>query len=171
MSCKIVGYCDGACKGNPGKGGWGCFYETNDFPGKWCFYGGAISTTNNEMELTAMKVLLENIYKHLAGEKRVVEVTIFSDSSYVLKGIVKNGEGNLAGLYPNGWIEGWTKNGWKTSSGTQVKNEALWKDIAYLVGMNLAEGRSLRFEWVKGHSGNEGNEFADELSNEWIRKN
>lgn len=177
MPVEIHGYCDGACKKNPGIGGWGCFYSISSTPYmKWCFSGGKDETTNNEMELSAMKKLLKEMdvtcstIENLGNEGGESVLKIHSDSNYVLKGIVHDGQGILSSslLHPSsqmGWIRGWKRNGWKTSAGTGVKNVELWKDIELLIELHLSKGRVLEFIWVKGHSGNDGNELADTLAN------
>lgn len=123
-------YTDGSCLGNPGPGGWACVFESGE---KLC--GGDSDTTNNRMELTAVIRALEK-NKH---------VTIVTDSKYVKDGIEK-------------WIHGWKKKDWKTSSGTPVKNQDLWKCLDKLLAFNTG------WEWVKGHSGDPGNEKADTLA-------
>ena len=134
-------YTDGACKGNPGIGGWGVFIqkenEQNDL------YGFDAKTTNNKMELKAVIEGLKIIHPK-------TNVTIITDSQYVKNGI-------------NQWIFNWKKNGWKTAAKKPVKNMDLWKELD-----DLVENRSVFWEWVKGHSGNPGNDRADQLANKGI---
>ena len=131
-------YTDGACRGNPGAGGWGVYllYKNE----KKEFYGGKLNTTNNQMELTAaiegLKVL-----------KEPCKVKLYTDSKYVMDGI-------------NGWIANWKKNNWKTASKKDVKNKDLWIELDAETCKHEIE-----WVWVKGHSGNIGNEKADVLAN------
>tara|TARA_B100001248_G_scaffold223155_1_gene179852 strand:+ start:24 stop:488 length:465 start_codon:yes stop_codon:yes gene_type:complete len=138
---KIKMYTDGACKGNPGIGGWGVYVlGKND---ETDLNGFDINTTNNKMELTA-------VIEGLKILKNKSEVTIVTDSQYVKNGI-------------NQWIYKWKKNGWKTASKKPVKNKDLWKELDYLVREHIID-----WEWVRGHSGNPGNERADLLANKGI---
>ena len=131
-------YTDGACRGNPGAGGWGVYllYKNE----KKEFYGGKLNTTNNQMELTAaiegLKVL-----------KEPCKVKLYTDSKYVMDGI-------------NNWIANWKKNNWKTASKKDVKNKDLWIELDAETCKHEIE-----WIWVKGHSGNIGNEKADALAN------
>ena len=131
-------YTDGACRGNPGAGGWGVYllYKNE----KKEFYGGKLNTTNNQMELTAaiegLKVL-----------KEPCKVKLYTDSKYVMDGI-------------NSWIANWKKNNWKTASKKDVKNKDLWSELDAETCKHEIE-----WIWVKGHSGNIGNEKADALAN------
>jgi ribonuclease HI len=130
-------YCDGACSGNPGPGGWGVFLI---YSGKEVdIYGHSADTTNNKMELQAAIVACKLIAN---GE----EAKIYLDSDYVRKGITE-------------WIIGWKKKGWKTAKNEPVKNVDLWKELDELV-----KGKKIQWEWVKGHSGNSGNDRADKLA-------
>ena len=134
-------YTDGACKGNPGIGGWGVYVlREND---EIDLNGFDINTTNNKMELTA-------VIEGLKTLQNKSEVTIVTDSQYVKNGI-------------NQWIHKWKKNGWKTASKKPVKNKDLWKQLDYLVGEHMCN-----WEWVRGHSGDPGNERADLLANKGI---
>lgn len=136
---SFVIYADGACKGNPGTGGWGYRVEEGGALVEES-HGGEAETTNNRMELMAVIQSLANLP---AGSK----VRVCSDSQYVIKGIKE-------------WIHGWKKNGWRTADKKPVKNDALWK--------TLDAQRSkfdITWEWVKGHAGHPGNERADELAN------
>ncbi len=132
---------DGACKGNPGPGGWGVFMRWGDRTKEMC--GGEVSTTNNRMELTA-------VIEALRAIKRPVPMTIFLDSQYVRNGIEK-------------WMDGWKKKGWRTASGSAVKNVDLWQALDDLIARH-----NIEWEWVKGHAGIEGNEKADELANRGV---
>ena len=134
-------YTDGACKGNPGIGGWGVYVlRKND---ETDLNGLDLNTTNNKMELTA-------VIEGLKTLQNKSEVTIVTDSQYVKNGI-------------NQWIHKWKKNGWKTASKKPVKNKDLWKQLDYLVGEHMCN-----WEWVRGHSGDPGNERADLLANKGI---
>ena len=134
-------YTDGACKGNPGIGGWGVFikYRYNEDN----LSGFELDTTNNKMELMAVIEGLKTIPPNS-------EVTVFTDSQYVKNGISQ-------------WIINWKRNGWKTASKKPVKNKDLWQRLDILVKKNKVD-----WKWVKGHSGNPGNERADQLANKGI---
>ena len=138
MNDTVIIYTDGACRGNPGPGGWGAIltYKGNTKE----FYGGERETTNNRMELLAVINALEALTKPCS-------VQINSDSKYVLQGITE-------------WMDNWKKRGWKTASKSPVKNEDLWRrlDVARLP-------HNVKWVWVKGHSGDTGNERADQLAN------
>lgn len=138
---EVTIYCDGACKGNPGPGGWGAVLECKGATKE--IFGGEKNTTNNQMELTAAI----NAFKALI---KPCDVTLYTDSNYVIKGISE-------------WRAGWKKKGWKTASGAPVKNVELWKELDLLV-----QQHSVSWNWVKGHSGNPGNERADQLANKGI---
>jgi ribonuclease HI len=131
-------YTDGACKGNPGPGGWGALiiYATEEKE----IYGGENLTTNNRMELKAVIMALGEIN---SGR----DITIFTDSSYVQKGISE-------------WIFKWKQNGWRSSNRKPVKNKDLWVDLD-----DISSKFTIKWEWVKGHSGDPGNERADYLAN------
>jgi len=137
---EIVIYTDGACKGNPGPGGWGALLRSG--PSQKEIYGGELGTTNNRMELMAVIQALEAL-------KRPCAVTLFLDSQYVLKGITE-------------WLPGWKAKGWKTASKQPVKNVELWKRLDDLVANG---GHKIDWRWVRGHNGDAGNERADELAN------
>ncbi|WP_096085860.1 ribonuclease HI [Agaribacterium haliotis] len=138
---KIEIYTDGACKGNPGPGGWGAVLQYNGHQKE--LWGGEFDTTNNRMELMAAIRALEAL-----TEACVVDLT--TDSNYVKDGI-------------NSWIANWKRNGWKTSAKKEVKNKDLW------VALDAAcEKHELRWHWVKGHSGHPQNELADALANRGI---
>lgn len=165
-------YCaftDGACKGNPGKGGWGwlefVFNEKLEPKGliiSGC--GGCLNTTNNRMEITAV---LEYLKELPIGRKTV----IYSDSQYVLKSLVKDGIcGSLVLKNPkNINYTGWMK-GWKQSSFSNVKNSDLWKNLDEILYHHLSNGTLLEFRYVKGHSESKGNNLADRLANEGVLK-
>ena len=137
-------YTDGACKGNPGPGGWGVAIIISE---KIVYLKGFNSkTTNNIMELTAVIEALKTI-------NLKTTIKIYTDSKYVKLGITE-------------WILNWKKNGWKTSSKKDVKNKILWIELDKLVNKN-----KIKWEWVKGHSGNKFNEKVDELANEAISEN
>lgn len=131
-------YTDGACKGNPGCGGWGAWLSTDDFELELC--GGELETTNNRMELTAA-------VEALSALTRRCSVVLYTDSAYVRNGITS-------------WIKGWKQKGWKTADGKPVKNKDLWTALDQLASVHTVEWR-----WVKGHSGDPGNEKADALAN------
>ena len=140
---EVIIYTDGACKGNPGPGGWGVLMMSGDSRRELC--GGERDTTNNRMELTAA-------IEALRALKRRCRVRLFTDSSYVKQGIET-------------WIHGWKKNGWKTSDKKPVKNADLWQILD-----TVAAQQDVEWRWIKGHSGDPGNERADTLSNEGIPK-
>jgi ribonuclease HI len=141
MTETVEIYTDGACKGNPGRGGWGAVLRWGDQEKQ--LYGGAAHTTNNRMELQA-------VIEALRALKRPVAVRIHTDSQYVKNGITQ-------------WIRGWKRNGWLTSNKEPVKNAELWRQLDELVGMHQIEWR-----WVKGHAGDPGNELADALANKGV---
>ena len=131
-------YTDGACKGNPGPGGWGAWLAWDGHEKELC--GGESSTTNNRMELTA-------VIEALGALKRTCEVTIHTDSQYVRKGITE-------------WIHGWKQRGWLTADRKPVKNADLWRRLD-----SMASVHHIDWRWVKGHAGDPGNERADALAN------
>jgi len=134
----VVIYADGACKGNPGPGGWGAWLS---FDGKEKeIYGGEPLTTNNRMELTA-------VIRSLEALKRKCSVKVYTDSVYVQKGITE-------------WIHGWKARNWCTSDKKPVKNDDLWKQLD-----ELSQQHQVQWFWVKGHAGDAGNERADALAN------
>lgn len=131
-------YCDGACRGNPGPGGWGALLRSKGHEKR--LHGGELETTNNRMELTAA---LEGL-RALTKPCRVV---IWTDSEYVKKGMTE-------------WMSGWKKRGWKNAAKQPVKNADLWKLLD-----EEAARHDVDWRWVKGHAGHEGNEIADQLAN------
>ena len=138
---KIKIYTDGACSGNPGKGGWGALIQENDNEKK--LSGSELNTTNNRMELTAVIKALEHY-----DEAREIEV--FTDSKYVMQGITE-------------WIKNWKNNHWKTSQKKDVKNKDLW------VLLDIVSAKhDIKWSWVKGHAGDYGNEIADKLATQAI---
>ena len=138
---EVTIYADGACKGNPGKGGWGALLQYGEHSRE--LFGGTAETTNNRMELTAAIEALNAL-------KKPCMVELFTDSQYVMKGIME-------------WMPNWKKNGWKTSDRKPVKNADLWQllDVA-------AQRHVVRWHWVKGHNGHPGNERADALANQGV---
>lgn len=138
---RVTVYTDGACRGNPGPGGWGVLLLAGE--NKRELYGAEPLTTNNRMELTAAIKALEAL-------KRKCEVSIYTDSEYVRKGITE-------------WLQAWKDRGWKTAAKKPVKNMDLWRALDALTSEHQVE-----WHWVKGHSGEPGNERADELANRGI---
>ncbi len=134
-------YTDGACKGNPGPGGWGAVLEFDGQERE--IYGGEPATTNNRMELTA-------VIEALSALKRPCRIVLHTDSQYVHKGITE-------------WIGGWKARGWKTAAKEPVKNVDLWKRLDEAI-----RSHHIRWVWVKGHSGHDGNERADALANKGV---
>lgn len=131
-------YTDGACRGNPGPGGWGALLRYGDREHE--LHGGEAETTNNRMELTAAIRALEIL-------KRPCDVVLHTDSQYVRQGITE-------------WMVNWKKRGWMTAARKPVKNADLWREL------DVAQSRhNVQWRWVKGHSGNPGNERADALAN------
>ena len=137
-------FTDGACKGNPGVGGWGSVLVYKDSVKE--ISGHTSNTTNNIMELTAVIKALESL-------KEQCHVMLTTDSNYVKDGITD-------------WIKTWKLNGWKTANKKAVKNQELWKKLE-----SLSEKHIVEWRWVKGHSGHPGNEHADKLANEAIEEN
>jgi ribonuclease HI len=141
MSDEVVIYTDGACKGNPGRGGWGAWLRSDGRERE--LWGGEALTTNNRMELTA-------VIEALAALKRPCRVRVYTDSQYVRQGITT-------------WIHGWKLRGWKTADKKPVKNEDLWRRLD-----DVARQHTVHWEWVKGHAGDPGNERADALANRGV---
>ena len=140
---QIVVYTDGACKGNPGPGGWGVLLQMGSIEKELC--GGELQTTNNRMELMA-------VIQALTALKKDCHVKLFLDSEYVRKGITE-------------WIHNWKARGWRTAAKKEVKNEDLWRQLDALV---LQGGHQIDWCWVKGHAGDPGNERADALANRGV---
>lgn len=143
---KITIYTDGACKGNPGPGGWGAILRSAGHTEKE-LYGGEVLTTNNRMEMTA-------VIEALSALKRPCNITLYIDSKYVLQGITE-------------WLPGWKAKGWKTAAKQPVKNVDLWQKLDALVNTG---GHTIEWCWVKGHAGDPGNERADLLANRGVSK-
>jgi ribonuclease HI len=138
MSQEIIEiYTDGACSGNPGKGGWGAILLYKEHQKE--ISGCLAQTTNNQMELMAVIEALKIV-------KKTIEIIIYTDSIYVKDGITK-------------WIFNWKKNGWRTANKKPVKNLELWQELDL-----LAANHQITWKWVKGHSGNKYNEVADQLA-------
>ena len=141
MNAVVTIYTDGACKGNPGPGGWGALMISGAAQKELC--GGESSTTNNRMELTA-------VIEALNALNRACKVALYTDSKYVMDGL-------------NQWMPNWKKRGWKTADKKPVKNQDLWQALDVAVSRHEIE-----WHWVKGHAGHPGHERADELANEGI---
>ena len=141
----VVIYTDGACKGNPGPGGWGALLSTGAT--KKELFGGELGTTNNRMEMTA-------VIEALAALKRPCHITLYLDSEYVRKGITE-------------WIHGWKARGWRTAAKAPVKNVDLWQKLDAMVS---SSGHQIDWRWVKGHAGDPGNERADALANKGVER-
>ncbi|WP_293391896.1 ribonuclease HI [Nevskia sp.] len=137
----VIAYTDGACRGNPGPGGWGVSLQYGEHLKELC--GGEAPTTNNRMELMAAISALESL-------REACTVTLHTDSKYVLQGLTE-------------WLPSWKKRGWKTADKKPVKNQDLWQrlDVA-------AARHQIDWRWVKGHSGDPGNENADRLANKGL---
>lgn len=141
MSEPVVIYTDGACKGNPGPGGWGAWMRWGAHEKE--LFGGEPATTNNRMELTA-------VIEALSSLKRPTTVAIYTDSEYVKNGITS-------------WIRNWKARGWRTADNKPVKNIELWQRLDALVAQH-----KVAWHWVRGHAGDPGNERADELANRGV---
>lgn len=138
---QVTIYTDGACRGNPGPGGWGAVLQYGEHQRE--LYGGEPDTTNNRMELTAALQALEAL-------REPCEIDLTTDSEYVRKGITE-------------WLPAWKKRNWKTADRKPVKNADLWQALEQAAARHL-----VRWHWVKGHSGHNGNEQADMLANRGI---
>jgi ribonuclease HI len=141
MSDSVVVYTDGACKGNPGPGGWGALLRWKEHEKELC--GGERDTTNNRMELTA-------VIQALSALKSRCRVAVYTDSSYVKNGITT-------------WIHSWKQRGWRTADKKPVKNVELWQRLEA-----LAAQHDVQWHWVRGHDGDPGNERADALANRGV---
>lgn len=141
MSGAVYIYTDGACKGNPGPGGWGALLRWGEHEKE--LFGGEPLTTNNRMELTA-------VIRALAALERPVRVELHTDSQYVQKGITE-------------WLPGWKRRGWKTADRKPVKNEDLWRELEAQVARH-----DVHWHWVRGHAGHPENERADALANRGV---
>ncbi len=143
MTDQIHIYTDGACKGNPGPGGWGVLLQ---YKGRELeLFGGEDSTTNNRMELKA-------VIEGLSALKRRSNVLLVTDSKYVMQGMQQ-------------WLANWKKRGWKTASKQPVKNQDLWQQLDALV-----QQHDVQWQWVAGHTGHPGNERADNLANRGVEE-
>ena len=135
-------YTDGACKGNPGPGGWGVLLKAGAREKE--LFGGEPETTNNRMELTAVIRALEAL-------KRACEIDLYTDSQYVQKGVSE-------------WLADWKRRGWRTADKKPVKNAELWRRLD-----ELARGHRIQWHWVRGHAGHAENERADQLANRGVK--
>ena len=139
----IIIYTDGACKGNPGPGGWGAVLRSGGHEKH--IYGGAELTTNNRMEISA-------VIHALKALKQTSSVELWTDSQYVQKGVTE-------------WLEGWKKRGWKTASTAPVQTAVLWQELDALL-----PDHKISWHWVRGHNGHPGNELADMLANRGVEE-
>ena len=138
---QVIMYTDGACRGNPGPGGWGAHITCGGSIKE--IFGGKLDVTNNQMELCAA-------IEGLAALEEPCNVELFTDSKYVMDGM-------------NQWIHNWKKNNWRTAAKKDVKNKELWQRLDELINFH-----QVQWHWVKGHSGDPGNEMADLLANKGI---
>jgi ribonuclease HI len=138
---QVIIYTDGACRGNPGPGGWGALIRFDSVEKE--IFGGQATTTNNQMELSAA-------IEGLSILTEPCNVELFTDSKYVMDGITQ-------------WIQNWKKNNWRTAAKKDVKNKELWQKLDQLIAQH-----QVQWHWVKGHSGDAGNEAADLLANKGI---
>ena len=143
MNEPVEIYTDGACKGNPGPGGWGAWLKSGMHSKE--LFGGETQTTNNRMELTA-------VIEALGSLKRPSKVKLHTDSQYVKNGI-------------SVWIHDWKRRGWRTADKKPVKNEDLWRKLD-----DAVQGHDIEWIWVKGHAGDPGNERADGLANKGVEQ-
>jgi ribonuclease HI len=139
----IVIYTDGACKGNPGPGGWGVVLRSGNHEKQ--LHGGEKHTTNNRMEMSAVIFALRAL-------KQSSSVELWTDSQYVQKGVTE-------------WLQGWKQCGWKTAAKSPVKNADLWQELDALI-----PNHEIAWHWVKGHAGHPGNELADQLANKGVEE-
>lgn len=135
---QVTIYSDGACRGNPGPGGWGALLIHGEHRRE--LHGGATNTTNNRMEMTAVIEALNTL-------NEACDISLYTDSQYVLRGMTE-------------WLAGWKAKGWKTASRKPVKNADLWQQLD-----SACARHEIRWHWVKGHNGDPGNERADSLAN------
>ena len=142
---SVTIYTDGACKGNPGPGGWGVLLQSGEVRKE--LFGGELNTTNNRMEIMA-------VIEALSALKRPCHITLYLDSEYVRKGITE-------------WIAGWKARGWRTAAKAPVKNVDLWQRLDALVA---GSGHRIDWRWVRGHAGDPGNERADALANRGVEQ-
>lgn len=142
---SVTIYTDGACKGNPGPGGWGVLLQSGEVRKE--LFGGELNTTNNRMEIMA-------VIEALSALKRPCHITLYLDSEYVRKGITE-------------WITGWKARGWRTAAKAPVKNVDLWQRLDALVA---GSGHRIDWRWVRGHAGDPGNERADALANRGVEQ-
>lgn len=140
---RVTIYTDGACRGNPGPGGWGAVLRCGDVEREIC--GGEAQTTNNRMELTAAIRALEALKERCA-------VDLHTDSTYVRDGITE-------------WMDAWKRRGWRTAARKPVRNQDLWQALDALSAQH-----DVSWHWVKGHSGHDGNERADMLANQGLER-
>ena len=140
---EVVAYTDGACRGNPGPGGWGVVLTIGGQERRLC--GGEPATTNNRMELTAA-------IEALASLTESSRVAIYTDSTYVRSGISE-------------WLPNWVRRGWRTAARKPVKNQDLWQRL-----YRLTEAHEVDWHWVKAHAGDPGNELADALANRGLEE-
>ena len=138
---QVDAYTDGACRGNPGPGGWGVVLRASGAQKE--MFGGEPATTNNRMEMLAAITALESL-------RHPCEVRLYTDSQYVLKGMTE-------------WLSGWKARGWKTADRKPVKNVDLWQRLE-----QASAAHRVQWVWVRGHDGNPGNELADQLANRGV---